>query len=88
MTRDFAPERPGDILHQIYQGGRALGRTRRALPAASARPAVLPSYCFSPIKMAAAAPSPAHRASLPEPLAIGSHRKPSSRTGQREKRCC
>lgn len=67
MTRDRACERPGDPLSQMYLGGRATGCTRRGLPAASARPAALPSYCFSPIKMAAAASSPAPRASLPEP---------------------
>lgn len=88
MSRDLAPERPGDTLLEIYRDGRAIGWTRRALPAASARPAVLPSYCFSPIKMAAAALSPAPRASLPEPLAIGSHREPGAWTGQPEKRCC
>lgn len=59
MTRDRACERPGDPLSQMYLGGRATGCTRRGLPAASARPAALPSYCFSPIKMAAAASSPA-----------------------------
>lgn len=71
MTRDLAPERPGATLLQIYRGGRAVGWTRRALPAASARPAVLRPIVSVPSRWRRPrrAPPPAPRSRSPSLLA-------------------